>query len=60
MPATLLSGSDTLGGYPQRMKAKFSISQEEFQARKKARIEELRKPARTLELPVWHLGCRMC
>lgn len=42
------------------MKAKFSISQEEFQARKKARIEELRKPARTLELLVWHLGCRMC
>jgi len=42
------------------MKAKFTISQEEFQARKKARIEELRKPARTLELLVWHLGCCLC
>lgn len=30
----------------QRMKARFEISQEEFQSRKKRRIEELRKPAR--------------
>jgi hypothetical protein len=35
--------------YPdgQRMKARFEISQEEFQGRKKRRIEEMRKPART-------------
>lgn len=29
------------------MKARFEISQEEFQGRKKRRIEEMRKPART-------------
>jgi transcriptional adapter 2-alpha len=31
---------------PQRMKAKLDISQEEFMARKRARIEKMRQPAR--------------
>jgi transcriptional adapter 2-alpha len=33
----------------QRMKAKINITQEEFQARKRARIEKMRQPAREFD-----------
>lgn len=39
-------------GYEQRIKPNFSITAEEFQSRKKRRLEEMRKPHRTsFELP---------
>jgi hypothetical protein len=35
----------------QRMKAKLDISQDEFLARKRARIEKMRQPAREFRTP---------